>query len=94
MASAASRISRSPLRKTSTSPVDDSVTISSMAAVMPSIWSSPSAGGRYLTSTGKVRPDTSTMGASPKCSENRAVSMVAEVTMRRRSGRFGSNCLR
>ena len=42
----------------------------------------------YETSTGKVRPGTSKIGAPPKNSENRLASIVAEVTINRRSSRL------
>ena len=50
--------------------------------------------GRYRISTGYVRPDTSMISAPPNASENRSGSMVAEVMMTFRSGRFGSSCRR
>ncbi len=56
--------------------------------------------GRYRISTGYVRPDTSmtgagvgsppgSAGAAAKCRAKLSGSMVAEVTMTLRSGRFG-----
>ena len=54
--------------------------------------------GRYRTSTGYVRPETSTTGASTppteKCREKLSGSIVALVTITLRSGRRGSSCLR
>jgi hypothetical protein len=55
---------------------------------------SGSASGRYRTSTGYVRPDTSITGASQKCFEKRSGSIVAEVMMTLRSGRVGSSRFR
>ncbi len=51
----------------------------------------PGSAGGTQVSTGKVRPDTSTIGASSKCLEKRSRSMVAEVMMTFRSGRRGSS---
>ena len=45
-------------------------------------------------STGYNRPETSMIGAPPKCSLNACVSIVAEVTMSFKSGRFGSRVFR
>ena len=53
-----------------------------------------STSGRYRTSTGYVRPLTSTIGAPPKWAANRSGSIVAEVMMSLRSGRRGSSWVR
>ncbi len=96
-----SRISRSPLRKTSTSP---SPSARSSSTASP-IWStgsaaatgspsSPTGSEVQRTSTGYVRPLTSTTGAPPKCSAKRPGSIVALVMMSLRSGRRGSRSRR
>ncbi|MCY1450461.1 hypothetical protein D9M71_672690 [compost metagenome] len=101
--SAASRISRSPGRKISTSPgplpsLRSWCASSSRVARIAwstvrssSIWLPSSScslvSGRYQVSTGKVRPDTSMIGAPSKCLEKRSRSMVAEVMISFRSGR-------
>ena len=57
--------------------------------------SSSASGGRQRTSTGYVRPVTSTTGAGPwgvaKWAANRAASIVADVTITFRSRRFDSS---
>ena len=50
--------------------------------------------GRNRTSTGKVRPETSMIGASSKWREKLPGSIVALVMMILRSGRRGMSCLR
>ncbi len=98
-ASAVSRISRSPERKMRMSPGPSAIS-SSTASVIAVIWSrsasseSSSSSGRYRTSTGYVRPLTSTIGASSKCREKRSGSMVAEVMTTLRSGRLGRSWAR
>jgi hypothetical protein len=50
---------------------------------------------RPMTHLDRVqRPETSITGAPLKCCEKRSASMVAEVMISFRSGRFGSNCFR
>ena len=89
--SRASPISCSVGMNTRISPKRDSLRIWSTAVTAASTypWSSPSSSrGEYLISTGNIRPDTSTTGASSKALENFSVSMVAEVMMSFRSRRF------
>ena len=101
---ARSRISRSPGRKISTSPLcclawRSCCSISSrvcwIALCRSWSWSTLEANkGRYQTSTGKVRPLTSTTGAWSKCLLKRSRSMVAEVIMSFKSDRRPNNCFR
>ena len=89
-----SRMSRSVGIKISTSPASVSINASSAAATAASMKcgsSSSSATGRYRTSTGYNRPETSMIGAPPKCAANASVSIVADVTITFKSGRLGSN---
>ncbi len=106
--SAVSRISRSPGRKTRMSPGPSrhrssaAATIASSSSSSSSASSPPVFSGRWRTSTGHARPETSITGAlcstppasRPKCRAKRPASRVADVTITLRSGRCGSSCLR
>ncbi len=92
-ASAQSRISLSPGRKTSTSPEGSTSVSQSTARGTWRLSSSSSSGGRKNSSTGKVRPSAWITGASPKKAENAPASSVAEEitsfrSLRRSSSRF------
>ena len=86
-----SRISCSVGIKTRICPSPFSLFNSPMAStaastqVMSPLSSSSLSMGRYLTSTGYMRPDTSIMGASSKALENFSGSIVAEVIIILRS---------
>jgi hypothetical protein len=70
--------------------VDGEVVLDAIAVLV----GAPAVSGRYQVSTGKVRPDTSTIGAPSKCSEKRSRSMVAEVMITLRSGDAAAAVLR
>ncbi len=101
---AVSRISRSPGRNTRMSPGPSRQSSSAAATIASSSSSSSSASspavvsGRYRTSTGKTRPETSMTGAGrsgvPKWRAKRSASSVAEVTITLRSGRRGRSSFR